>query len=93
MIRTQRATIVRYTLPCDCGEPVQYRLAHLLLLTFFWAVLLAIGTCIGFDVWAGLLLLSLAAAAVPLAVRLVRKRMCAFWDFLDEHRHNEGRQP
>ena len=64
-----------------------------MLLTLCWAFLLAVGSCIGFDVWAGLILFFLAAAALPIALHLLRKRMCAFWDFLDEHRHDGGEKP
>ena len=71
-------------------RPFQYRLSHLLLLMLFWALLLAVGSCIGFDLWAELILLFLG---VPLAVYLLRKGICAFWDFLDKHRYEGGRKP
>jgi hypothetical protein len=74
----------------------QYGLRHLLLLMVFWAVFLAFGSYIGFEVWAGLVFSVLLAVALILGVgswgRLLRKGMCAFWDFLEEHRHDEDKK-
>lgn len=75
----------------------QYRLSDLLLLMVFWAVFLAFGSYIGFELWAGLVFSVLLAAALIFGVgscaRLLRKGMCAFWDFLEEHRHDGGGEP
>jgi hypothetical protein len=80
---------------------LQYRLRHLLLLMVFWAIFLALGSYIGFELWAGFILWFLVSfllsAALIFAVvswaRLLRKGMWAFWDFLEEHRHDGGGEP
>ena len=72
-------------------------MSHLLLLMFLWAGFLACGSYIGFELWAGFVFASLLAAALIFGVcswaRLLRKGMCAFWDSLEEHRHDGGGEP
>jgi hypothetical protein len=79
----------------------QYRLSDLLALTFWCAIFLAIGSRVERELWARLLLFLLISLLVvaPLIVgaasllRLLRKGMCAFWDFLEEDRHDGGKKP
>lgn len=71
-------------------RPFQYRLRHLLFLMLGWAILLSIGSYVGFASSAVLLLsylfvLFLIIVAVS-SIRSFRQGTHAFWDFLERHR-------